>query len=355
MQLNIPVTSTILGSLTRLDRFLGMWPNHGLPHERLERMAEAARIRSVAASCRLAGMRTTEADVAGLLRGAAVPLRDAVEIRGYDAAIAWPIPGSDQIFGTQDQRQLHAVMLGGGPAAEPSPWRRHQLHREAFDSENHATGRVFATLPPHLVEEKTEELLTWLEIELRSKAHHPVLAIGSALLALLAISPFERGSGRLVRVLAGHLLRRAGYAHIPYASLEAQMEDLRDEHYEAFDLAQTKLWAGEADVTPWLELFARTLDRHRERIEVKLELERNVHEYPPLQQAILQAVREHGSVDAGLLLRATGTNRNTLKDNLRRLVERGVLERNGERRAARYTLGFGGRRPVPPRVEKVPL
>ena len=57
-----------------------------------------------------------------------------------------------------------------------------------------------------------------------------------------------------------------------------------------------------------------------------------------MQQAILQAVREHGNVDAGLLLKATGANRNTLKDNLRRLVTRGVLEKTGLKRGTRYRL-----------------
>ena len=43
-------------------------------------------------------------------------------------------------------------------------------------------------------------------------------------------------------------------------------------------------------------------------------------------------------MDAGLLIQATGANRNTLKDNLRRLVERGVLEKTGQRRGTRYRL-----------------
>ena len=49
-------------------------------------------------------------------------------------------------------------------------------------------------------------------------------------------------------------------------------------------------------------------------------------------------MREHGTVDAGLLLKATGANRNTLKDNVRRLVTQGVLEKTGERRTTRYRL-----------------
>ena len=52
----------------------------------------------------------------------------------------------------------------------------------------------------------------------------------------------------------------------------------------------------------------------------------------------METVRRHGTAEAGLLLRTTGANRNTLKDNLRRLVQAGVLEKMGERRGTRYRI-----------------
>ena len=88
------------------------------------------------------------------------------------------------------------------------------------------------------------------------------------------------------------------------------------------------------------------LDRHRESVEAKIALERQVQDYPPLQRAILETVREHGNVGAALLLKATGANRNTLKDNLRRRVQRGVVEKTGLRRGTRYRMS-SGERPAP--------
>ena len=83
-------------------------------------------------------------------------------------------------------------------------------------------------------------------------------------------------------------------------------------------MAQPRL-CGQTQLRPWL----RALD------------------FSPLQRKIVETVREHGTVGAGLLIEATGANRNTLKDNLRRMVDRGVLERFGERRGARYKLATG--------------
>lgn len=340
MELKLTVEPEYLSTLSRLDKFQGHWvATTPLAAERRDQIEQAVRIQSIGASCRLAGIRVSDAEVAGILRGDALVARDARDVLGYAAAIEMALPAKEALLTSETLRQLHAVLLGGdGAAAVASPWRQTQLHREVFDHDGRATGRIFATLPPHMIEAKTEDVLTWLELELRTAATHPVLAIAAFGLCLLAASPFERGNGRLVRLLTARLLARAGYDFVRYASLEAQMEELRDEYYQAFDDAQTHLWSGDADVTPWLRLFLEVMNRHLERVEVKVNLERNVRDYPPLQQRILETVREHGSVDAGLLIRATGANRNTLKDNLRRLVEGGVLERTGQRRGARYSL-----------------
>ena len=341
MQLAFDISDEILGVVSRLDRFQGAWSaGHGIPPERLRRIEEAVRIQSVAASCRLAGMRISDSDVASLLQGATPPLGDGPEILGYAAAIAQPLPGADGILSSGDLRTLHARMMGGD-GSEPSPWRAEPLHREAFDAEGRASGRVFSALPPRMVEEKTEELVTWFELEIRESERHPMLVVGGFLLLLLGISPFARGNARLTRLLAGRLLLRTGYAFIPYASIERKIEKLRDRFYDAFDLSQTRLWTPQANPRPWFEFFAEVVDRHRQRVEVKARIERGVFDFAPLQRAILDTVREHGTVDAKLLIHATGANRNTLKDNLRRLVLSGVLEKSGQRRGTRYRMATG--------------
>ena len=350
MEWRLPVSPEVLTVISKIDHFQGLWSGtKNVPAERLARIEEAARTQSIAATCRLAGIRVTDADVAGVLRGeSVVPPRDSKEILGYAAAMASPLPAGDRLLSSQDLRKLHGVMLG----REPSPWRRQELLREAFDAEGKAIGQVFPSLPPRMVESKTEELLTWLELELRSGEQHPVLVIGAFLLCLQSISPFELGNGRLGRLLAGLLLQRKGYSFIPYASIEAQMEERRDDYHEARSRAQARLWTDEADLTPWLVFFLQVLGRHRAKVKVKLALERKVQDFPPLQRSILEAVREHGDVDAALLIQATGANRNTLKDNIRRLVQGGVLEKIGQRRATRYRMATG--EPVRPPAEGPP-
>jgi Fic family protein len=343
MEIQLPVNQEILTSISHLDRFRGQWSvEPPIPATRLERIREASRIQSIGASCRLSGIRVSDIEVAGLLRQDPVPIREAAEVRGYAAALDFPFPTGHSLLNADQLRHIHAALVG---RAEPSDWRTQQHHREAFDREGRATGRIFPTLPPRMIESKVDELLTWLEFELRTQEHHAVPVIGTFVLGLLITAPFPVGNARLARVLIPHLLRRAGYDYVPYASIDREIEELRDSYYAAYDRAEGHFWSGEAQVEPWIEFFLEVLSRHRQRVEAKVELEREALDYPPLQRAILETVRDHGSVDARLLIKATGANRNTLKDNLRRLVDNGVLERTGQRRAARYrmALGSGGR------------
>lgn len=55
-----------------------------------------------------------------------------------------------------------------------------------------------------------------------------------------------------------------------------------------------------------------------------------------LQETILTLALQHGRVTAGDILRATGANRNTVKDNLARLVQEGTLQKHGEKRGTIY-------------------
>jgi Fic family protein len=337
----LPVSPDTLRAVSALDRFRGIWASGTLvPPDRLSRLLEAARIQSTASSCRLAGIHVTDMEVASLERGETVA-RDSAEILGYQEALGRAFP-SESLVTSEDVRRLHALSMGSRDnPPPPSPWREVPLHLEAFDRDGRAMGRVFQTLPPRLVPEKIEELLTWQEFELRTADQHPLIVIAAFTLAFLAASPFLRGNGRTARLLAGHLLVRAGYAYMPYASLERVFEEMRDEYYDALDAAETKLWTEEADVSPWQNFFLEALLRHRDRVAGKVDVERRALELSPLQRTILDTVREHGTASASLLLAATGSNRNTLKDNLRRLVDQQWIERIGQRRGTFYRLAGG--------------
>lgn len=337
---SIPITEELETDLAHLDLLRHAWSaGPPLPPEALARMRDAARIQSIAASCRIGGLRIREELAASILRGDSPGAPEAAEVVGYAAAMEMKFPRGDVLV-PDDLRRLNAVVMGDtSPDPPPIPYREIPLHLEAFDDEGRALGRVFQTLPPRLLPEKVDDLVTWLELELRTRERHPLLVIGTFMLGCTAASPFERCSGRTIRAAIVHLLRREGYVHLPYASFEHVIEERREGYYEAIDSAMTRFWSGEADLTGWLTFFVQSLRRHASRISARVEAERQALDLPPLQRAILEMVREHGVVAPALLIARIGTNRNTLKENLTKMVRRGLLERSGMKRGTTYRLG----------------
>lgn len=310
-----------------------------MPPERLARMRESARAESISASCGMAGVRVSEAEVTALLAGSSASSDESRQVLGYAEAMNRSFPALGPLVTTEEIRGLHAVAMGAAEEPPPpTPWREEPYHLEVFDASGCAVGRVFQTLPPRLVSETMEDITTWLELELRERRNHPAVVVGAFLLYFIAACPFSRGNGRVAHLMNFHLLLRAGYEYLPYASVEGILEQFREEYFDALDQSQTRLWTGEADLRPWLGFYLRVLEQHAERVQAKVEVERRALDFTPLQRKIVETVREHGTVAAGLVMKATGANRNTLKDNLRRLVDQGILEKLGERRGTRYRL-----------------
>lgn len=337
--LDIGTNRRISIALGRIERFRAGWGgDFAVEPDLLHRMEESGRIASTGALCRLAGLRVDDRTVEAVLesRDHGLPPPTVREIRGCHAALAAPLPPAERLVRAEDLAAVNAA-LAGRPTRE-TRFRSADLMREAFDADGHATGRVFPGLAPRLLGTTVDDLITWLEYELRDRKRNEVLVVAGFTLGLLAASPFARRNGRTALVLLDGLLRRSGHRWLTAGSLLAEIERRRDEYHGAFDASRIRVWAGDADMGPWTELIVDAVDRVRERVAARVELEDGASSFPPLQRAILDEVSRHGTVDAGLLLEATGANRNTLKDNLRRLVERGVLERSGQRRGTRYRL-----------------
>lgn len=339
MRFQIPVTGEILNRVARIDHFRGVWGSGGLiPADRREAIKAAVRQHSTLSASRLAGIRVTEEDVRAILAGEPSGLPEAREVRGYAAALQAPPAPTDALLDGEGIRRVHAGIMTGEPYSEATPWRETPADPEAFDGEGRALGRVFMTLPPRLVPQTMEDLTTWVELELREREHHPLLVCGTFMLGMLAANPFVRGNLRVSMVLTIRMLEHVGYGYMPYGSLESALESTRERFYEAFDVSQTRIWTGEADLQPWLTYLMDALDQHAGEVSALVSSEREATEFSPLQRAIVEIVRRHGTAEAGLLISTTGANRNTLKDNLRRLVERGVLEKMGARRGTRYRI-----------------
>jgi Fic family protein len=200
-------------------------------------------------------------------------------------------------------------------------------------------GIVFETASPFDTPRLIAELVAWVNEE-RDKAHlHPLLIIAIFVVVFLEIHPFQDGNGRLSRVLTTLLLIQAGYAYVPYSSLESVIELNKEAYYLALRQTQVSIRTDAPDWQPWLVFFLRSLAEQVRRLEKKVEREKIVlAALPELSLQIVEFAREHGRVTIGDAIKLTGVSRNTLKQHFRNLVEHGHLNQQGSGRGVWYEL-----------------
>ncbi len=193
----------------------------------------------------------------------------------------------------------------------------------AFDADGNQVGVVFETASPFETPRRMAELVDWFR-QAQQGALHPLISIGIFIVVFLEIHPFQDGNGRLSRVLTTLLLLRAGYAYVPYSSLESVIEQSKEGYYLALRRTQGTIRTEAPDWTPWLTFFLTALQRQMRRLRGKVERERLLlAKLPELAVQILDHARDHGRVTIADAVTVTGASRNTLKLHFKTLRERG--------------------------------
>jgi Fic family protein len=208
----------------------------------------------------------------------------------------------------------------------------------AFDGDGRMIGIVFQTATPFDTPRRMEDLLAWLAQERASKELHPLLLVAVFVVVFLAIHPFQDGNGRLSRILTTLLLLQAGYAHVPYSSLESVIENSKEAYYLALRQTQSTLDGDKPDLQPWLLFFLRALQQQKRRLSEKVERERSAVALSDLAVKILDYAKAHGRVATRDMVREHGASPNTLKSTFGSLLAKGLLVRHGGGRSTWYAL-----------------
>ncbi|WP_430463588.1 Fic family protein [Tabrizicola sp.] len=342
----ILITPEILALIAEIDEFKGAWRALGtLAPERLSALRRVATIESIGSSTRIEGSKLTDRDVERLLANLEIKsfaTRDEQEVAGYAEAVDLVFRAWEDLKITENHiKQLHRDLL---VYSEKDAWHRGNYKTSlnsvaAFDEDGKQIGIVFETATPFDTPRLMTELVGWLTSEQEQRRLHPLLVIAVFTVVFLEVHPFQDGNGRLSRILTTLLLLQAGYAYVPYSSLESVIEQSKEGYYLALRQTQGSIRSGAPNWQPWLIFFLRALQQQMKRLATKVEREKFVlPRLPELSLRILDHAREHGRVGMGDIIKLTGASRNTLKQQLRQLVEKGYLIRQGGGRTTWYTL-----------------
>jgi Fic family protein len=342
----LTITPEILALIAEIDEFKGAWRALGtLAPERLSALRRVATIESIGSSTRIEGSKLSDRDVERLLSNLEIKsfaTRDEQEVAGYAEVMelvfnSWPdIPITENHI-----KQFHRDLLAHSDkdVRHRGEYKTHPNNVAAFDEAGKQIGIVFETASPFDTPARMTELVAWINETRDKKQWHPILAISVFVVVFLEVHPFQDGNGRLSRVLTTLLLLQAGYAYVPYSSLESVIEQSKESYYLALRQTQGMLRSNKPNWQPWVLFFLRALQQQMQRLAKKVEREKLIlSPLPDLSLQILEHVRAHGRITVAGAVALTRASRNTLKVHFRGLVDKNLLVLHGSGRGAWYAL-----------------
>ncbi len=342
-----PISNEVLRLIAGIDEFKGHWRAlRTLSPETLTQLRQIATIESVGSSTRIEGAKLSDREVAALLSNLEIESfrsRDEEEVAGYAAVMNLVFDSWDAMPITENHlRQLHRSLLQYSRKDEwhHGSYKINSNHVAAFGPGGEQIGIVFETATPFETPLEMGKLLRWYDEAQRDATLHPLIIVGMFIVWFLAIHPFQDGNGRLSRVLTTLMLLRAGYAYVPYSSLESVVEENKSGYYTALRRTQQTLKAEAPDWESWLLFFLRCLLRQKERLAARIEDGQTaaLANLSALSVQIIDLLGTRTSVTVASSVAATGANRNTVKATLRTLVRRSLLTQRGKGRGVYYTL-----------------
>jgi len=343
---SLNITPEILGLIAEIDEFKGAWRALGtLAPERLNALRRVATIESIGSSTRIEGSKLTDRDVERLLSNLQIKsfeTRDEQEVAGYAEVMEMLFQSWRDITLTENHiKQLHRDLLkySEKDTRHRGDYKTSSNSVAAFDEDGKQIGIVFETATPFDTPRLMSEIVQWTNEALETKRLHPLLIVAIFIVVFLEIHPFQDGNGRLSRVLTTLLLLRAGYAYVPYSSLESVIEKSKEGYYLALRQTQGTIRTEKPNWQPWVIFFLRALLAQVRNLAKKVEREKIVlSALPELSIQILDYAREHGRVTMGDMVKLTGVSRNTLKEHFRSLTEKGHLVMHSSGRGSWYAL-----------------
>ncbi|MCE3230574.1 MAG: Bacterial regulatory protein AsnC family [Alphaproteobacteria bacterium] len=343
----IPVTQEFLKLIAEIDAFKGKWEAlKNMPPERLHQLRKVATIESVGSSTRIEGAKLTDRQVETLLShltSTSFKTRDEQEVAGYAETMDIVFQAYENLRITENYiRQLHQTLLRHSNKDERhrEDYKKLDNHVVAVDENGKEIGVLFETTTPFDTPREMEDLVRWVNKAKDENSLHPLLIVAVFIVTFLAIHPFQDGNGRLSRILTTLMLLRAGYAYVPYASLESIVEDNKDLYYKALRRTQITLKSSSPDWEPWVGFFLRCLKKQKANLAAKLDQEKASGNtaLSPLSVQVLELLKKHERLTITEMVGHTGANQNTLKVRLRELVAAGRIQRHGKARATWYVL-----------------
>lgn len=350
-QIDIKLGKELVKLIAEIDFFKGRWKElKNLAPSKLEKLKKIAAIESIGSSTRIEGSSLSDTEVEKILSGLKTQsflTRDEQEVAGYAESMDLVFLNFKEINLSENNIfQLHQSLLRHSTKDERHRGQYKTLdnHVVAFSPDGKELGVIFETSTPFDTPKEMELLVSEFNKAANEESMHPLLLIAIFIVKFLAIHPFQDGNGRLSRILTTLLLLRAGYEYVPFSSLESIVEKNKEFYYKSLRRTQVSLKKEKVDWEPWVRFFLSSLGKQKDFLLEMVEgkesetekLTKVTSELHPLSEKIVKLIEKHQKLNLSEITELTGSNKNTIKLRLRKLVEAGFIVKHGKARATWY-------------------
>ena len=330
----------LINLISKIDRFDANWTAiERKEGQSLKELKSIATVRSVGASNRIEGNKMSDEEVDVLLQKLDVTKltdRDSQEVVGYFEVLDLISEYyENSSFSESHIKSLHHSLMKYSA--------KDQWHKGNYKQHNNAVEASFPDGTRQIIFQTTEagfatedairQLLNWYDSETEV---HPLVKVASFVYDFLSVHPFQDGNGRLSRLISTFLLLKNGYKWIQYVSFEQEIENRKNEYYHVLRSCQAQ--RPNEDVTVWIQFFLSCLSNIQSQLMTKLHKSGLETQLSYKEKSIYTTIQNRPNIQSGEIAEKLAIPAPTVKRILSELLNKGLIEKQGNGRNVSYTI-----------------
>lgn len=226
----------------------------------------------------------------------------------------------------KDILSFHSIVMKGLDQQNLGKFR--STHEGIFTT---ASTVIYHAPPPSLIPNLVDKLLKFI---LSDKEKFTPIKAALVHYSFEKIHPFVDGSGRVGRLLLLAVLKMGGYGFKGILPFEEKIDNAREVYYRMLE-------ESERDLTNYVEFILETIKDASEETKRQVISSKNLSVQDfllPRRFEILQIIKEHKTINFDSLKRRFGrVNERTLRYDIKKLIDAGLVTKLGSTRGVYYT------------------
>ena len=296
-----------------------------------------ARVQSIKNSNAIEGIVTTDARIKAIVEGNSAPLNhNEVEIAGYRDALDEIHKHHSQLsFSEEVIQHLHQMMQGMTGSDGGGKYKDEDNLIMSVDMTGRRSVR-FRPVPAAETKDAMEQLVLAYMDAHNNPNINQLLLVPCVVLDFLCIHPFGDGNGRVSRLLSLLLMYKNGFDVGKYVSFEEQINEAKEQYYDALYASSQKWHENENSYIPFIENFLVTLYRCYKELDKRFSTinGKRISKNERIEQTVMNSVIPISKAEICEILPDVSVT--TVEAVLGRMVKAGDVKKLGQARSTKY-------------------